>query len=209
MPLDTETESMTKEAKERINKRKIAFVYLMHRMFEGNPTMMLKILGIPKAYITVEDLQDWNLDYKEAVYQTIQEEDSRGVELRDIESEVPSIKRIKEKVLRRVDTLIAATDDPARLAQVYKILSEFEVSDDKKEKSVLDAINESIKPLTPKKKETITMLEKMRKENMLNEPGKKRRGRPPKVQEEDANVVEEVSDDIEEEPVEEEETINE
>ena len=74
---------------------------------------------------------------------------------------------------------------------------------------ILDAINESIKPLTPKKKETITMLEKMRKENMLNESGKKRRGRPPKVQEEDANVVEEVSDDIEEEPVEEEETINE
>ena len=171
---------MLKEVKDRINKRKIAYIYLMHRMFEGNPTMMIKIMHIPD--VTVADIQDWDMDYKDAVYQTIQEEDARGVTLRDKDTDVPSIKGIKEKVLRRVDALILATEDPARLAQVYKILSEFEVADDKKEKSVLDAINESIKPLTPKKKETITMLEKMRKENRITEPGKRGPGRPRKEQ---------------------------
>ena len=158
---------MRKEEKDRINKRKIAFVYLLHRMFDGSPALMLKIMKIPG--VTVADIQDWDLDYKEAVYKTIEEEDAKGVSLKDPNEDVPSIKSIKDKVLRRVDTLINITDDPARLANVYKVLSEFEVADDKKDKSVLDAINEIVKPLTPKKKETITMLEKMKQQRSLPE----------------------------------------
>ena len=162
---------MRKEAKDLINKRKIAYIYLMHRMFEGNPAMMIKIMKIKE--VSVADLEDWDIDYKAAVYQTIQEEDTKGVRLRD-QTEVPSIKSIKEKLLRRCDALVNTTDDPARLAQVYKILSEFETVDDKKEKTVLDAINESIKPLTPKKHEEVkTMLEKIKSEKAANA----RRGR--------------------------------
>jgi len=155
---------MLKEVKDRINKRKIAYIYLLHRMFESNPTMMLKIMRIPET--TVADIEDWDRDYKDAVYKTIQEEDAKGVALRDPDEDVPSIKSIKEKVLRRVNNIIQETTDPARLATTYKVLSEFEVADDRKEKSVIDAINESVKPLTPKKKGTVTMLEKMRKQNM-------------------------------------------
>jgi len=170
---------MLKETKDRINKRKIAYIYLMHRMFEGNPALMKKIMGLGE--LTVADLQDWDAEWKDAVYATIREEDEKGVSLRE-KTEVPSIKSIKEKVLRRVNTIIDETTDPSRLATTYKVLSEFEVSDDKKEKSVLDAINEAVKPLTPKKKETVTMLEKMRKEGRLTtDPGKKR-GRPRKNQ---------------------------
>lgn len=154
---------MQKEVKDRINKRKIAYIYLLHRMFESNPAMMLRIMKIPN--VTVEDIQDWNLDYKDAVYKTIEEEDARGVALRDPDADVPSIKSIKEKVLRRCYALIEETTDPAKLAAVYKTLSEFEASDDKKDKSVLDAINEAVRPLTPKKKEKMTMLEKMKAEN--------------------------------------------
>lgn len=192
---------MQKEVKDRINKRKIAFIYLMHRMFEGNPAMMLKIIKVPN--LTIGDLQDWDMDYKEAVYQTIQEEDSRGVKLKDME-DVPSIKSIKEKVLRRCDELILSTEDPSKLAQVYKILSEFELADDKKEKSVLDAINESIKPLTQKKKETITMLEKMKQEGRLTDPGKRGRGRPRKVEpveEPEEGELEQVNENDEEETI--------
>lgn len=186
---------MDKEKKDRINKRKIAYVYLMHRMFEGNPVMMLKILG--SNGITVEDLQEWDSDYKDAVYQTIQEEDAKGVNLKDKDNDVPSIKHIKEEVLRRVDKLISVTEDPARLAQVYKILSEFETADDKKEKSVLDAINDSIKPLTPKKSNSVTMLDRMRQENKIMDPGKRGRGRPKKVQSEpdDSQIVNDVQPD--------------
>ena len=172
---------MQSEKKKRINRRKIAYVYLMHRMFEGNPTMMLKVLGIPKTMITIDELQDWNLDYKDAVYQTIEEEDSRGVELRDPNNDVPSIKSIKEKMLRRVNAVISATDDPSKLAQAYKILSDFENSDDKKEMSVIDAINESVKPLSPKKKAALTMLEKMKQEKLISGNGEKKKcGRPKK-----------------------------
>lgn len=190
---------MRKDVKDMRNKRKIAFIYLMHRMFEGNPVMMLKILNIPKANISVEDLRDWDMDYREAVYQTIEEEDCRGVELRDPTSEVPSIKSIKEKMLRRVNAVISATDDPSKLAQAYKILSDFETVDDKKEKTVIDAINESVKPLTKKQKENITMLEKMRLENIesrFQSTDKPKRGRPKKVKNtdplfDDNRVVEE------------------
>ena len=159
---------MQKEVKDRINKRKIAYIYLLHRMFESNPAQMLRIMHIPN--VTVEDIQDWNLDYKDAVYKTIEEEDAKGVALRDPDADVPSIKSIKEKVLRRSYQLIEETSDPAKLAVVYKTLSEFENADDKKDKSVLDAINEAVKPLTPKKKEKMTMLEKMRAENKAQSP---------------------------------------
>ena len=139
----------------------------MHRMFEGSPALLKRIMDVPN--VSVEDLQDWDRDYKEAVYQTIQEEDARGVELKDPEKDVPSIKSIKEKILRQTEKVISETTDPSRLASAYKVLSEFEVVDDKKDKSVLDAINEIVKPLTPKKKEKLTMLEKMKQQGRLPE----------------------------------------
>ena len=95
--------------------------------------------------------------------------------LRDPDADVPSIKSIKEKVLRRCYQLIEETSDPAKLAVVYKTLSEFESADDKKDKSVLDAINEAVKPLTPKKKEKMTMLEKMKSENKTGGAGDEER----------------------------------
>ncbi len=170
---------MRKEKKEHINRRKIAFVYLMHRMFDGNPAAMIKILCVPK--LTTEDLLAWDADYRDAVKLTIQEEDSRGVQLKD-DAPVPTIKSIKEKTLRRIDVLINATEDPARLGQVYKTLSEFENADDKKEKGVIDAISDSIKP-AGKKAGGKTMVEKMRSEvnGGVNTPGRKR-GRPRKVE---------------------------
>ena len=34
---------MRKDVKDMINKRKIAYIYLLHRMFGGSPLQMLKI----------------------------------------------------------------------------------------------------------------------------------------------------------------------
>lgn len=178
---------MLKETKDRINKRKIAFIYLMHRMFEGNPALMLKILQVPG--ITVEDLQDWDLDYKDAVYQTIQEEDSKGVVLKDPEP-VPSIKSIKDKILRRLNDIAKEAVDPSKLANAYKVLSEYEGNDEQKEESVIDAINKSVKPLTKKQKEK-TMLERMREEGKVAEPEKRKPGRPKKVVSQNVKKAEE------------------
>ena len=151
---------MDQEAKVRQNKRKIAYVYLMHRMFEGSPVLLMKIMKVPG--LKLEDLQDWDSEYHDAVRKTIEEEDSRGVKLKD-ETDVPSIKSIKEKLLRRVDGIINETTDPSRLATTYKVLSEFEGADDRKEKSVLDAINDIVQP-AKKKKTEMTMLDKMRQQ---------------------------------------------
>lgn len=153
---------MDKEKKDRMNKRKIAYVYLMHRMFEGSPALLLKIMKGPE--VTLADLQDWDGDYRQAVYETIREEDARGVDVKDPVSDVPSIRSIKEKILRRTEQVVSETTDPARLASAYKVLSEFEAADDKKDKSVLDAINEIVKPLTPKKKDKLTTAEKARRQ---------------------------------------------
>lgn len=139
---------MDKQRKELINKRKIAYVYLLHRMFEGSPALMLKVMKFKD--VTVADLEDWNIDYKEAVYKVIEEEDARGVKMGDPNKDVPSIKSIKDRTLRRIDEIIDATDDPARLAQVFKILSDFEGGDEQKEKGVLDAINEAVRPRASK-----------------------------------------------------------
>ena len=156
---------MRKDVKDMINKRKIAYIYLLHRMFEGSPALLLKVMKIPN--VTVPDIEDWDRDYRDAVYETIREEDARGVEMKDPHNDVPSIKSLKEKILRQVEAVISETTDPARLASAYKVLSEFEVSDDRKDKSVLDAINEIVNPMTPKKKERMTMLEKMKQQKLL------------------------------------------
>lgn len=194
---------MRKDVKDLINKRKIAFVYLMHRMFEGNPTMLLKTMRVPQ--LTIGDLQDWDSEFRDAVYATIQEEDLNGVSIRE-KYDIPSIKSIKEKVLRRCYDLISETTDPAKLAMVYKVLSEFETADDKKEESVLDAITKSLQPRSPKKPGTVTMLDKMRSEGLAPAIAKRGPGRPRKVQE-PVEEVSEVEESIEE--PEEEETINE
>ena len=153
---------MDKARKDLINKRKIAYVYLLHRMFEGAPALMLKVMKFKD--ITIADLEDWNIDYKEAVYKVIEEEDAHGVEMGDPVRPVPSIKSIKDRTLRRMNDIIDATDDPARLATVFKVLSDFDEADDKAGKNVLDAINEAVSPRSeksgPKPK---TMLTRMRK----------------------------------------------
>lgn len=151
---------MRKEEKDLINKRKIAYIYLLHRMFEGSPALMLRVMKFKD--VTVAELEDWNIDWKEAVYKVIEEEDARGVKMKDPTRDIPSIASIKDKVLLRIDDLIASTEQPDRLATVFKILSDFEGVDEKKEKGVLDAINDAVKPLTPKRKEKLmTMRERM------------------------------------------------
>ena len=157
---------MDKDLKSRTNKRKIAYVYLMHRMFGGSPAQMQQIMKMPN--VTIAELQDWDLDYKEAVYAVIAEEDAKGVEMRDPNNDVPSIRSIKEKILRQTEKVIAETTDPARLASAYKVLSEFEVVDEKKDQGVLDAINSIVKPLTAGQKEKKkTMLDKMRENGAI------------------------------------------
>ena len=155
---------MRKDIKDLINKRKIAYIYLLHRMFEGSPALLLKVMKIPN--VKVDDILDWDKDYRDAVFDTIREEDAKGVQMKDPHEDVPSIKSLKEKILRQVEKVISETTDPARLASAYKVLSEFEVADDKKDKSVLDAINEIVKPKTKRQKETKTMLEKVRERGL-------------------------------------------
>lgn len=155
---------MNKTVKERINKRKIAYVYLLHRMFNANPEEMQKIMRIPE--VNADDIAEWNAEFKDAVIATIEEENEKGVILEHKE-ELPSISAIKERVLRRCYDIIETTTDPSKLATVYKTLSEFESVEEKKTVSVLDVINESLKPLGAKPSKEKTLIEKMKAETAL------------------------------------------
>ena len=176
-----------------MERRSFAYVYLLYRLFDGNQSEML--LTMEKVVPDADTLKEWDNNLKEAVSHTIEKENESGPKK---PAEVPTIKSIKEKVLMRVDNLIAATTDPARLAQVYKTLSEFEGADDRKEKSVVDAIGESIRP-----GKNFSVLDKMKAEGMANPNIKRGRGRPRKnpIFETAPAVEESVVEEMVEEPI--------
>ena len=184
---------MTSKHKQRMERRSFAYVYLLYRLFDGNQSEML--LTMEKVVPDADTLKEWDNNLKEAVSHTIEKENESGPKK---PAEVPTIKSIKEKVLMRVDNLIAATTDPARLAQVYKTLSEFEGADDRKEKSVVDAIGESIRP-----GKNFSVLDKMKAEGMANPNIKRGRGRPRKnpIFETAPAVEESVVEEMVEEPI--------
>ncbi|MBQ9476022.1 MAG: hypothetical protein IJU69_07250 [Bacteroidales bacterium] len=173
---------MRKKTMELMAKRKFAFVYLYHRMFKeickGDIIKYIKTMNV--ADMTADTFRDWNAEYAQSAIDTINGENGTSTEE---ESGTPTIKGIKEKSLKRINGLVNLTDDPARLAQVYKILSEFESTDEKKEKSVIDAVNENVQPLLKKDEETpVTMMDVLRAEGKATiVPAKRGPGRPKKV----------------------------
>lgn len=183
---------MRKKTMELMAKRKFAFVYLYHRMFKeickGDIVKYIKTMNV--ADMTVDTFRDWNAEYAQSAIDTINGENGAST---DEEAGIPTIKGIKEKSLKRINGLVNLTDDPARLAQVYKILSEFESTDEKKEKSVIDAVNENVKPLLKKDEETpVTMMDVLRAEGKAPiVPAKRRPGRPKKVVSQNVNDKEE------------------
>lgn len=98
-------------------------------------------------------------------------------------TEVPSIKSIKEKILKRINNLVNDAQDPARLAQAYKILSEYEGTDDKKgKKSVVGAVMDNLKPKDKNDDaEPVTMLDVINSDSNTPIRHKGKPGRPPKV----------------------------
>lgn len=181
---------MRKKTEERLKRRKIAYVYLLHRMFGGSPEKMMEILATKD--FTRKNLQDWDEELKEEVLGIIRDEDSCGGG--EGAGDVPTIKSIKEKVLRRTNSLISTSDDPAKLATVYKILSEHESADSKREKSVVDTVKENVKPLFKKDEEKpVTMMDVLRADGKVSveEPFKRKPGRPKK---EDSQIVNETED---------------
>lgn len=180
---------MRKKTIEMMAKRKFAFVYLYHRMFKeickGDIIKYIKTMNVPD--MTADTFRDWNAEYAQSAIDTINGEN--GVSMSDEDGGLPSIKRIKEKTLARINGLVNLTDDPARLAQVYKVLSEFESTDERKEKSVIDAVNENVKPLAKKDEERpVTMLDVLRADGKAPIlPAPKKRGRPKKVDSQNVN----------------------
>lgn len=163
---------MKKERRDLTGTKQYAYVYLLHRFFNGRLNEMAAALELPELK---KDIPEWEKSFKDLVMNRIADEGRRGAP-KDEQPDVPSIKSIKEKILRRCDALINATDDPARIAQVYKILSEFEAKDEKKAISVVDAINESIQKPGSK----LAQLERsIAPETKV--PGKRGRGRPRKI----------------------------
>lgn len=175
---------------ELIAKRQLAYVYLLHRMFKGDVISFMNTMALKD--VTEGVIRGWDKENGEKVEEIIRgEDDIARINTADCGGS-PTIKSIKEKALVQINRLVGGTDDPARLAQVYKILSEFESTDEKKEKSVIDAVNENVKPLLKKDEETpVTMMDVLRAEGKAPiVPTKRRPGRPKKVISQTVNNME-------------------
>lgn len=176
---------MIKENKSRKYRRKFAYIYLLHRCFDGDYDEIMATMKFPD--ITREELLDWDSYFRNEVMQTIAEESNVNPD--EDPKEVPTIKSIKEKTLIRIARQVERADDPSRLAQTYKILSDFEKADDKKNDSIVDAISESLQKGkssgagTPGE-ERVSLLEKINGGAPV--VVKRGRGRPRKVKPEEA-----------------------
>lgn len=107
-------------------------------------------------------------------------------------SEVPSIKAIKEKILIRINNLVNESTDAARLAQAYKILSEYEATDDKKgRKSVVESVMDNIKPLGTGEDEVrpVSLLDVIQSDGKAPINTKRKPGRPPRVKSGNSPIV--------------------
>lgn len=167
---------MKKDRRDLTEQRKYAYVYLLHRFFNGRLGDMAAVMEVPDLK---KDMPEWEKSFHDLVMNRIANEGRKDTT--EAEGEVPSIKSIKEKILRRCDALINATDDPARIAQVYKILSEFEQKDEKKAVSVIDAINESIQKPGSKLAALEKLVSPTKGQSATSIPGKRGRGRPRKI----------------------------
>lgn len=172
-----------------IAKRQLAYVYLLHRMFKGDVIAFMNTMNLKDA--NEDTIRGWDKENGDKVREIIKGEDDMARINAADGGGAPSIKSIKEKTLVQINTLVSSTDDPARLAQVYKILSEFEATDEKKEKSVIDAVKENVKPLLKKDEGTpITMMDVLRAEGKAPiAPAKRRPGRPKKIVSQNVNTT--------------------
>lgn len=142
---------MTKAVKTYIEKRQYAYIYILHKLFNGDIKEFCRAMRIHDIY--PKDVQDWNEYFEMQVKKDIDEDLRLASMTRDEDGDIPSVASLKDAMLLRIKQLISNTEDPAKLATCYRVLSEFGKDSSKvaTAKDAAQVVMERIKPITGKR----------------------------------------------------------
>lgn len=106
-----------------IGKRLYAYVYILHKLFDGDKNEFCRAMRIPDIYPV--DVEKWDGEYGDMVETDIEAEERMAAGARDGDGDIPTVAALKDAMLMRIQALITRTDDPSKLATCYKILTEY------------------------------------------------------------------------------------
>ena len=144
---------MNKSVRTYIGKRQYSYIYILHKLFNGDIKEFCRAIRIHETYPA--DIAKWDAEYGKKVKEDIEEDYRMATQLRDADGDIPTVASIKDNILVKIKMLINSTEDPAKLATCYRVLSEFG-KDSKRSASAKDAaqvVMERIKPKNQKQME--------------------------------------------------------
>lgn len=113
----------SKAVKTYIGKRQYAYVYILHKLFNGDVKEFCRAMRIHEIY--PKDVQDWDAEFGYQVKHDMEEDAKLNAQLRDEDGDIPTVASIKDALLLKIKALISSTEDPSKLATCYRVLSEF------------------------------------------------------------------------------------
>lgn len=156
---------MNKAVKKYIGKRLYAYIYILHKLFDGDKNEFCRAMRIPDIYPV--DVQKWDDEYGPMVENDIEAEARLASETRDGDGNTPTIAALQDAMLLRIQALITRTDDPSKLATCYKILAEYG-KDSSKSKGSMGAIDAIMKNMKPKSSKRLMQTEEEREKARLH-----------------------------------------
>lgn len=138
--------------KKYVQKRKYSYVYILYRIFDRDVEEFCRAMRIPQIYPA--DVKEWDEEYGELVASVIDKEDTKAAQVRDANGDIPDVAKIKQMALRRLQDIIDCCDDPAKVANTFKILEEHgkEAEAKSKARSAADEIAERLASNSGKRK---------------------------------------------------------
>lgn len=120
-------------------EKEFCYIYLLKRHFKGDTTALARVFTLRR-----EDIAKYEKRWKDAVHDAIYAENEG---LKADEPKAPSIRSIKDRLLRRISDVLDKEEDPSKLANTYARLSEFQQSVEQQTSttSITDAVMASIK----------------------------------------------------------------
>ena len=150
---------MDKSVKTYIGKRQYAYIYILHKLFNGDIAEFCRAMRIHDTFPS--DVSEWNNRFKEKVQDDIEEDYRLATQLRDSDGDIPTIANIKDDLLVKIKMLIKGTEDPSKLATCYRVLAEYG-KDSSKSVSAKDAAEVIMDRIKPKNGKRIERTEEER-----------------------------------------------
>lgn len=138
---------MNKAVRQYIGKRLYAYVYILHKLFDGDTKEFCRAMRIPDVYPV--DVQKWDAEYGEMVDKDIDADARLICQMRDGDGDIPTVASLKDSILLRVQQLITKANDPSKLATCYRVLAEFG-KDSKKSRGGVGAAQAIMERMQPK-----------------------------------------------------------